>query len=84
MIFLLLNRLDRGAWVAKSVKRPTLAQVMISQVHEFEPHVGLCADSSEPEAYFRFCVSLSLLPSPALSLSLSLKNKHLKKCKQIG
>ena len=29
-------------------------------VCEFEPHVGLCADSSEPGACFTFCVSLSL------------------------
>ena len=36
-----------GAWVAQSVKRPTLAQVMIS-VHELEPRVKLCADSSSP------------------------------------
>ena len=28
--------------------------------HEFEPHIGLCADSSEPGACFGFCVSLSL------------------------
>ena len=46
-------------------------------VPEFEPHVGLCADSSEPRACFRFCVSLC--PSPAhavcVCLSLSLKNK---------
>ena len=43
----------------------------------FEPRVGLCADRSEPGACFGFCVSLSLCPSPAhaLSLSLSLKNK---------
>ena len=27
---------------------------------EFEPRVGLCADSSEPGACFRFCVALSL------------------------
>ena len=56
------------------------------KVHEFEPRVGLCADSSEPGACFRFCVSLSVCPSPlifslslclSLSLSLSLKNKHL-------
>ena len=46
-------------------------------VCEFEPCVGLCADSSEPGACFGFCVSLSL----SLSLSLSQKiNKHLKKC----
>ena len=32
-------------------------------VCEFETRLGLCADSSEPEAYFRFCVSL-FLPLP--------------------
>ena len=42
-------------------------------VRGFEPRVGLCADSSEPGACFRFCVSLSLCPSPARALSL--KNK---------
>ena len=50
------------------------------KVCEFEPHVGLCADSSEPGARFGFCVCvcLSLCPSPAhaLSLSLSKINKH--------
>ena len=34
-------------------------------VREFEPGVGLCADSSEPGACFRFCVSLSLYLSSA-------------------
>ena len=48
-------------------------------VGEFEPHVGLCADSSEPGAWFRFCVSIALCPSPTLSFSLSLsQNKTLK------
>ena len=41
-------------------------------VRGFEPHVGLCPDSSEPGACFGFCVSLSLCPSPARTLSLSL------------
>ena len=51
-------------------------------VHGFEPHIGLCADSSEPGACFRFSVSLSLCPSPAHTLGLSLSfsltkiNKH--------
>ena len=40
-------------------------------VLEFDPNVGLCADSSEPGACFRFCVPLSLWPSPAHTLSLS-------------
>ena len=42
----------------------------------FEPYVGLCADSWEPGACIRFCVSLSISAlSHLLSLSLSLKNK---------
>ena len=42
-------------------------------VSEFEPHIGLCADSSEPALD---CVSLALHPSPAHALfSLSLKNE---------
>ena len=47
-------------------------------VRGFEPRVGLCADSSEPGACFTFCVSLSLCPSPAhaVSLSVSKINKH--------
>ena len=40
-------------------------------VHQFEPHVGLCADNSQPAACFGFCVSLSFCPSsPTSSLSL--------------
>ena len=56
-------------------------------VREFEPRIGLCAESSEPGAYFGICVSLSLCPSPAHGLSISLppKNKQtLKKFKQNG
>ena len=40
-------------------------------VREFEPRFGLWADGSEPGACFRFCVSLSLCPSPVHALSLS-------------
>ena len=40
-------------------------------VREFEPQVGLWADGSEPGACFRFCVSLSLCPSPIHALALS-------------
>ena len=48
-------------------------------VHEFEPCIGLCADSSEPGACFGFCqslslsLSLSLCPSPTHSMSLKTK-----------
>ena len=41
-------------------------------VHGFEPHAGLCTDSSEPEACFGFCVSLPLCPSLTCVLALSL------------
>ena len=37
--------------------------------HGFEPRVGLCADSSEPGACFRFCVSLYLLLPHSSSVS---------------
>ena len=40
-------------------------------VREFEPRIRLWADGSEPGAWFRFCVSLSLCPSPVHALSLS-------------
>ena len=44
-------------------------------VCEFEPRVRLCADALEPGACFGFCVSLSLCPSRARALSLSLNDK---------
>ena len=44
-------------------------------IHGFEPHVGLCDDSLEPGACFRFCVSLFLCSSPTGALPLSLKNE---------
>ena len=40
-------------------------------VRGFEPRVRLWADGSEPGACFRFCVSLSLCPSPVHAVSLS-------------
>ena len=77
------NRMNRGTWVAQSVKRPTpdLSSGHDLTVREFEPCIRLCADSSESGACFGFCVSLSLCPSPAhtLSLSVSKINKTLKK-----
>ena len=44
-------------------------------VREFEPRVGLWADSSEPGACFGFCASLSLSDPPLFMLCLCLKNK---------
>ena len=64
----------QGAWVAQSVKRPTSAQVLISQVVNSSPTSGsvLTARSLEPASD---SVSPSLCPSPARTLSLSLKNE---------
>ena len=61
-----------GAWVAQSVECLTSARGHDLTVPEFQPRVGLCADSSEPGACFGFYVSLSVCPSPACSLALSL------------
>ena len=66
-----------GTRVAQLVKRLTSSGHDLV-VCEFEPRVGLCADSSEPRTCFGFCVSLSLpLPTHVVSpsLSFSLKNK---------
>ena len=55
------------------------------EVCEFEPRVGLCADSSGTRACFEFCVSLSLCSSPAHGLSLSpskINKKNFKKLKK--
>ena len=67
-----------GAWVAQSVKRPTLAQVMISQSVSLSPALGsvLTSQSLEPVSDF---VSPSLSdppPAHALSLSVSKINKR--------
>ena len=56
----LVRRIRRGTWVARLVKRPTSFSSG-HMVHEFGPRIELCADSSEPGAFFGFCVSLSLL-----------------------
>ena len=60
--------LGRGAWVAQSVKRPTLGfgSGHDLMVRKFEPRIGLCADSEKPD-----WDSLSLCLSPAHTLSLS-------------
>ena len=68
--FLLLLRMlgPRGTWVAQSVKRPTLdfGSGHDLMVCEFEPRLGLCADSLEPT-----WDSLSLPLPHSLPLSLS-------------
>ena len=73
----------QGTWVAQSVKHLTLdvGSGCDHTVCEFEPCIRLCADSSEPGACFRFCVSLSLCPSPTRAPSLSQKWINIKKLK---
>ena len=68
--------MDRGAWVAQSVKHPTQAQVMISQFMSLSPALGpaLTAQSLEP-ALDSLSPSLCAPPLFKLCLSLSLKNK---------
>ena len=67
--------LYRGAWVAQSVKRPTLdfGSGHDLRVHGIEPRVELCDDSAQP-ALDSLSPFLSL-PLPC-SRCLSLKNKH--------
>ena len=65
-----------GTWVAHFA--PDFGSGHDLVVYEFEPHIRLCVDSSEPGACFGICVSLSLCPSPAHTLSHSLKNIHQK------
>ena len=65
--------------MAQSVKHPTLdlGSGHDLTVCEFEPHVGLCADNTEPVSDFvspSLCLSLSLsLLSPSLSKYINLK-----------
>ena len=64
----------RGTWVAQSVERPTLAQVMISRFVSSSPMLGSvqAAQSLEPVSN---SVSPSLSAPPSLMLCLSLSFK---------
>ena len=66
MCTLSLKKKCRGAWVTQSVKHPTSAQVMISQLVSPSPTLGsaLITQSLEP-------ASDSVPPAPSLSLSLA-------------
>ena len=68
------NGMNRGAWVAQSVERPTSAQVMISWFVGSSPMSGsvLTAQSLEPASD---SVSPSLSASSLFALSLSKINK---------
>ena len=65
----------RGTWVAQWVKHDFSSGHDLV-VRGFEPHVGLCADSSEPRAISdSVSPSISAPPLLALCLSLSLSKK---------
>ena len=68
----------RGAWVAQSVKHPTLDFISGHDltVHEFKPEDRLWTDSAEPS-----WDSLSLSVPPPFSLSQKSINKLFKKLK---
>ena len=68
------RRKSRGTWVAQSVGRPTLAQVMISQFVSLSQAPGsmLTAQRLEPASD---SVSPSLSAPPPLTLCLSLFQK---------
>ena len=70
---------NRGAWVAQSVERPTLAQVMISQSVSSSPASASVLTARSLVPVFGFCGSLSLCPSPAHALSLSVSKRNVKK-----
>ena len=69
----LSQKIDRGAWVAQSVKHPTLAQVMISQSVGSSPPSGSLL--SAQSLLWIVCPHLSLLLPCLCSLAVSLKNK---------
>ena len=61
----------QGAWVAQMVKCPTLdfGSGHDLTLHEIEPWVWLCTNSTEPAWVF---LSLSFCPYPTCSLSLKI------------
>ena len=67
----------RGAWVAQSVKRLTLAQVMISQFVGWSPASGSVLTAQCP--LWIFCLPLSLPFPCSCSLSLSPKKINITK-----
>ena len=72
MTLMIRNTESGNAWVVHSVKHPTLGVSSSHDlmIHEFEPHIWLCADSVEPAWD---SLSRSLCPSPACSLFLCLQ-----------
>ena len=68
---IVLIKNSRGIWVAQLANATDFGSGHDLTVCEFEPRVGLCADISESEACFRFCVSPSMPPLLTLCVSQS-------------
>ena len=66
-----------GTWMAQLVKASDFGSGHDLIVLEFESHIGLCADGSEPRACFGFCVFLSVSAPRHLVCSLSLSQKEI-------
>ena len=77
ILFLFSRKMKMGTCVAQSVKRLTLAQVVMSQFMSLSPALGsmLTAQSLEPAAY-SMSPFLSSFPSPAHSLFLKINVKN--------
>ena len=72
---ILTSKLELG--IISERENFVLSFKILFMVGGFEPHVRPYADSSEPGACFRFCVSpVSAPPLLVLCLSLSLKTKE--------
>lgn len=71
MIILNIQQVRVSGWLSRLGVRHGSGHDLM--VHEFETHVELCADISEPGACFGF--SLSLCPSLTKALSLSISQK---------
>ena len=66
--------IDRGAWVAQSVERPTAAQVTISRSVSSSPAL-VCVTTAHSLEPASDCVPPSLSAPPLLMLSLSHSQK---------
>ena len=67
-----LKKQEGGAWVAQLVECLTSAQVMISQFMSSSPASGSMLTAQSLESASDMCLPLSLCPSPAHTLSISL------------
>ena len=67
--------MSRGVWVVQSVKGLTSAQVMILLFMSSSPTLGSVLTVQSLEPLLILCLPLSLCPSPAHALSLSLSQK---------